>query len=155
MFKNLVKELREFILRGNVLDMAVGIIIGAAFVKIVDSLVKDIIMPPIGLILGKVDFSNLYFQIYPQGTAYSSLDAAKEAGAVTINYGAFINNVISFLIVAIAIFIIIKSINTLRAKVCREEKAEEAATTKDCPYCCTSIPVNATRCPNCTSELKP
>lgn len=109
MFKNLGKELREFILRGNVLDMAVGIIIGASFGKIVDSLVKDIIMPPIGLILGKVDFSNLYLQIYPYGTHYSSLDAAKAAGAVTINYGAFLNNVISFLIVACAVFLIIKS----------------------------------------------
>ncbi len=154
MFKNLVKELKEFILRGNVLDMAVGIIIGAAFGKIVDSLVKDIIMPPVGLILGKVDFSNLYFQIYPKGTVYPSLDAAREAGAVTINYGAFINNIISFLIVAVAIFLIIKSINTLKAKICREEKAEEAAKVKDCPYCCTSIPVNAARCPNCTSELE-
>ena len=107
MFKNLVKELKEFILRGNVLDMAVGIIIGAAFGKIVDSLVKDIIMPPVGLILGKVDFSNLYFQIYPKGTVYPSLDAAREAGAVTINYGAFINNIISFLNVAVALFLII------------------------------------------------
>ena len=115
MLKNWGKELKEFILHGNVLDMAVGIIIGASFGKIVDSLVKDIIMPPIGLILGKVDFSNLYLQIYPYGTHYSSLDAAKAAGAVTINYGAFLNNVISFLIVACAVFLIIKSINTLRA----------------------------------------
>lgn len=153
MFKNLTKELKEFILRGNVLDMAVGIIIGASFGKIVDSLVKDIIMPPIGLILGKVDFSNLYFQIYPYGEHYSSLDAARAAGAVTINYGAFINNVISFLIVACAVFAIIKAINTLKGKVCNQEKAEEAATTKQCPYCYSTIPVKATRCPACTSEL--
>lgn len=153
MFKNLGKELKEFILRGNVLDMAVGIIIGAAFGKIVDSLVKDIIMPPIGLILGKVDFTNLYFQILPHDVTYPSLEAAKAAGAVTINYGAFINNVISFLIVACAIFAIIKSINTLKAAACKKEEAEEVATTKECPYCCTCIPVNAKRCPNCTSEL--
>ncbi len=153
MFKNLAKELKEFILRGNVLDMAVGIIIGASFGKIVDSLVKDVIMPPIGLILGKVDFSNLYWQIFPMDTSYSSLDAAKAAGAVTINYGIFINNVISFLIVACAVFALIKGINTLKNRVCKEEEIEEAAVTKDCPFCCTSIPVNAKRCPNCTSEL--
>jgi large conductance mechanosensitive channel len=153
MFKNLAKELKEFILRGNVLDMAVGIIIGAAFGKIVDSLVKDIVMPPIGLILGKVDFSNLYLQIYPQGVSYSSLDAAKAAGAVTINYGAFLNTVISFLIVACAVFMIIKSINALKNTVCKEEQVEEEATTKECPYCCSTISINAKKCPNCTSEL--
>lgn len=153
MFKNLAKELKEFILRGNVLDMAVGIIIGAAFGKIIDSLVKDIIMPPIGLILGKVDFSNLYFQIYPHGTSYPSLDAARTAGAVTINYGAFLNTVISFLIVACAVFMMIKAINTLKDKVCREKENEDAVTTKECPYCCTCIPINAKKCPNCTSEL--
>jgi len=153
MFKNLAKELKEFILHGNVLDMAVGIIIGASFGKIVDSLVKDIIMPPIGLILGKVDFSNLYFQIYPLGEHYSSLDAAKAAGAVTINYGVFVNNIISFLIVACAVFLLIKMINTLKETVSKEEKTEEAATTKECPYCCSTIPVNAKKCPNCTSDL--
>lgn len=153
MFKNLGKELRDFILRGNVLDMAVGIIIGAAFGKIVDSLVKDIIMPPIGLILGKVDFSNLYWQIYPHNMSYPSLDAARAAGAVTINYGAFINTIISFLIVACAIFAIIKSINTLKDKMCKKEEAEAVATTKECPYCFTCIPIQAKRCPNCTSEL--
>ena len=154
MLKNWGKELMEFILHGNVLDMAVGIIIGASFGKIVDSLVKDIIMPPIGLILGKVDFSNLYLQIYPYGTHYSSLDAAKAAGAVTINYGAFLNNVISFLIVACAVFLIIKSINTLRASVCKKEEEEKEVTTKECPYCYSCIPLKATRCPNCTSELE-
>ena len=133
--------------------MAVGIIIGAAFGKIVDSLVKDIIMPPIGLILGKVDFSNLYFQIYPYDVSYPSLEAAKTAGAVTINYGAFINTIISFLIVACAIFAIIKAINTLKDKMCKEEAVEEAATTKECPYCFTCIPAQAKRCPNCTSSL--
>ena len=154
MFKNLGKELRDFILRGNVLDMAVGIIIGAAFGKIVDSLVKDIIMPPIGLILGKVDFSNLYFQIYPHGVTYPSLEAAKAAGAVTVNYGIFINTIISFLIVACAIFAMIKAINTLKEKVCKQEAVEEAVTTKECPYCFTCIPIQAKRCPNCTSELE-
>ena len=154
MLNNWGKELKEFILHGNVLDMAVGIIIGASFGKIVDSLVKDIIMPPIGLILGKVDFSNLYLQIYPYGTHYSSLDAAKAAGAVTINYGAFLNNVISFLIVACAVFLIIKSINTLRASVCKKEEEEKEVTTKECPYCYSCIPLKATRCPNCTSELE-
>lgn len=154
MLKNWGKELKEFILHGNVLDMAVGIIIGAAFGKIVDSLVKDIIMPPVGLILGKVDFSNLYLQIYPYGTHYPSLDAAKAAGAVTINYGAFLNNVISFIIVACSVFLIIKSINTLRAAACKQEEAEKEVTTKECPYCYSCIPVKAVRCPNCTSELR-
>ena len=153
MCKNLGKELRDFILRGNVMDMAVGIIIGAACGKIVDSLVKDIIMPPIGFVLGKVDFSNLYVTLYPLGEKYDSLDAAAAAGAVTITYGLFINTVISFLIVACAIFAIIKAVNTIKDKACKEEKEEVAVTEKECPFCCTSIPINAKRCPNCTSEL--
>lgn len=153
MFKNLAKELREFILRGNVLDMAVGIIIGASFKGIVDSLVNDIIMPPIGMILGKVDFTNLYWQINPTDTTYPSLEAAKTAGAVTLNYGSFINNVISFLIVACAVFALIKAINTLKDKVCKQEVVEAEATTKECPFCCSCIPINAKKCPNCTSDL--
>lgn len=153
MFKNLSKELKSFLLRGNVLDMAVGIIIGASFGKIVDSLVKDVIMPPIGLILGKVDFSNLYLQIYPYNEHYASLEAAKKAGAVTINYGLFLNNVISFLIVACAVFILIKTINTLKDKVWQEEEKQEEITTKECPYCCSSISVKAKKCPHCTSDL--
>ena len=153
MFKNLTKELKEFILRGNVLDMAVGIIIGAAFGKIVDSLVKDIIMPPIGLILGKVDFSNLYLQIYPYNVHYNSLQAAKDAGAVTINYGIFINNIISFLIVACAVFILIKAINKLKNSTIKQDKIEQENTSKTCPYCCSTIPLKATRCPFCTSTL--
>lgn len=153
MFKSLAKELREFILRGNVLDMAVGIIIGASFGKIVDSLVKDVIMPPIGVLLGKVDFSNLYFQIHPLGEHYKSLADAQAAGAVTINYGAFINTVISFIVVAIAVFFVIKAINTLKAKVSKEEEVQEEATTKECPYCCSTISINAKKCPNCTSDL--
>lgn len=153
MFKNLTKELKEFILRGNVLDMAVGIIIGASFGKIVDSLVKDVIMPPIGVLLGKVDFSNLYFPIYPFGEHYNSLADAQAAGAVTINYGLFLNTVISFIVVAIAVFFVIKAINTLKSNICKEEKVEEEANTKECPYCCSSIPINAKKCPNCTSDL--
>ena len=153
MCKNIGKELKDFILRGNVMDMAVGIIIGAAFGKIVDSLVKDIIMPPIGVILGKVDFSNLYFQVYPLDVHYDTLEAATNAGAVTINYGAFINTIISFLIVACAIFVLIKAINTIKEKSNKEEEQVKEATEKTCPYCCTSIPINAKRCPNCTSEL--
>ncbi|MCQ2740151.1 MAG: large conductance mechanosensitive channel protein MscL [bacterium] len=153
MFKNLAKELGEFILRGNVLDMAVGIIIGAAFGKIVDSLVKDIIMPPIGVILGKVDFSNLYLQIYPIGEKFDSLDAATAAGAVTINYGLFINTLISFLIVACAIFAIVKIVNTIKNNAVKKQEEVKAETEKVCPFCCTSIPLNAKKCPNCTSDL--
>jgi len=149
MFKNLGKELRDFILRGNVMDMAVGIIIGAAFGKIVDSLVKDIIMPPIGFVLGKVDFSNLYLTIYPLGAKYDSLGEATKAGAVTINYGLFLNTVIGFLIVACAIFALVKIVNTIK----KSEKVEVEATEKLCPHCCTQIPVNAHKCPNCTSDL--
>ena len=150
--KNL-DEFKTFAVRGNVIDMAVGIIIGAAFGKIVDSLVKDIIMPPIGFLLGKVDFSNLFFTIHPLGAKYDSLDAASAAGAVTINYGLFINTIISFLIVACAIFAIIKAVNTIKDRACKEEAAVEAATEKECPFCCTQIPINAKKCPHCTSEL--
>ena len=153
MFKNLARELKEFVLRGNVIDMAVGIIIGAAFGKIVDSLVKDVIMPPIGILLGKVDFTNLYYQISPKGIEYPSLQAAQEAGAVTINYGMFINTIISFLIVAMAIFALIKCINNLQNSVNKKEEKIEEVTTKECPYCKSTININATRCPNCTSQL--
>ena len=150
---NLGTELKNFILRGNVMDMAVGIIIGASFGKIVDSLVKDIIMPPIGFLLGKVDFSNLYVTLFPLGEKYDSLTDAAKAGAVTINYGLFINTIISFLIVACAIFALIKLVNTLKEKSSKDEKAEVAATEKKCPYCCTSIPLSAKKCPHCTSDL--
>lgn len=153
MFKNFVKELREFVMRGNVIDMAVGIIIGAAFGKIIDSLVKDIIMPPIGLLLGKVDFSNLYWQIAPSDVTYPTLQAAKDAGAVTMNYGAFINTIISFLIVAIAVFMLIRMMNKLQASLCKKEEVIEDATTKECPYCFTTINIKATKCPNCTADL--
>ena len=145
MFKNLANEFKKFAMRGNVIDMAVGIIIGAAFGKIVDSLVKDVLMPPIGLLLGKVDFSDLKIVL------------TEGENPVSINYGLFINALISFIIVAFAVFILIKAINKLQERMTREEKAEEAAaepTTKTCPYCCSDIPVKATRCPHCTSELK-
>lgn len=148
------KEFKEFALRGNVVDMAVGIVIGAAFGIIVKSLVSDVIMPPIGLLLGNVDFTNLFWVIKEGAGAagpYATLDAAHKAGAVTINYGVFINTIISFLIVAFAIFMVIKSLNKLKRK--EEEKPPEAPTTKDCPYCLEKIFISATRCPHCTSQL--
>jgi len=151
MFKKMLNEFKAFAMRGNVVDMAVGIIIGAAFGKIVTSLVNDIIMPPVGRILGGVDFSNLFITIKhgADGANYATLAAAQAAGAVTINYGNFINAVISFLIVAFAIFILIKAVNSLKAK----EEAP-AATTKDCPFCLSKINIKATKCPNCTAEIK-
>ena len=148
----MLKEFKEFILRGNVLDMAVGIIIGAAFGTIVTSLVADVIMPPIGLLLGGVDFANLFILLKAGSPAapYASLADAQAAGAVTINYGVFINAVISFLIVALVMFLLIRSINRMR----REEEAPPAEpTTKECPFCLSTIPIKATRCAHCTSEL--
>jgi large conductance mechanosensitive channel len=147
------KEFREFAMRGNVVDMAVGIIIGAAFGKIVESLVADVIMPPIGLALGSVDFTNLYIVLKEGATAVASgapLAEAKKAGAVTLNYGVFINFVISFVIVAFAVFMLVRTMNRLRRQ---EEAAPAAPTTKDCPHCLSAIPIKATRCPHCTSEL--
>jgi large conductance mechanosensitive channel len=150
---HMVKEFKEFIMRGNVMDMAVGIIIGAAFGGIVGSLVNDVIMPPIGLLLGKVDFANL-FAVLKQGATpgpYASVAAAKAAGAVTLNFGLFVNTIINFIIVGFAIFLLVKGVNQLK----RQKPAPAAApTTKDCPHCFSSIPIKATRCPNCTSELK-
>ncbi len=143
------KDLKAFILRGNVIDLAVGIIIGAAFGKIVSSLVNDVLMPPIGLLLGRVDFSNLFVSL--SGKPYESLAAAKAAGASTINYGVFVNVVIDFLIVAVVMFFLIRGINKLSAK---PKAAPPAPTTKDCPYCLTAIPLKATRCPHCTSQLQ-
>jgi len=145
----MLKEFKEFAMRGNVLDMAIGIIIGVAFGKIVTSLVSDVIMPPIGLLLGKLDFSNLYINL--SGQPYSSLTAAKAAGASTINYGLFINTVFDFIIVAFVIFLLIRQVNKMKRQ---PEVAAAVPTTKECPYCLSVIPVKAVRCPHCTSELK-
>ena len=147
------KEFKEFAMRGNVVDMAVGIIIGAAFGTIVKSLVADVIMPPIGILLGNVDFSNL-FLVVKAGKAvgpYATVEIAKKAGAVTINYGLFVNTIISFVIVAFSVFLVIRGINKLK----KEEEAPEAEpTTKECPLCLSRVSINATRCAFCTSELK-
>ena len=151
MFRDQLKKFREFAVKGNVVDMAVGIVIGAAFGKIATSLVNDIIMPPIGLILGRVDFNNLFVSL--DRTAYPSLDAAKKAGAATVNYGMFINNVLDFLIVAFAMFIIVTWYQTMADRI-EGPKPVAAPTTKDCPYCLSSIPIGATRCPHCTSQLE-
>jgi large conductance mechanosensitive channel len=140
------KDFKQFAMRGNVLDMAIGFIVGAAFGKIVTSLVNDIVMPPLGLILGKVDFSNLFLNLSEK--SYSSLAAAKAAGAATINYGVFLNNIIDFLIVAFAVFLLVRQVNRWT------KPAPAALTTKRCPFCATDIPIDAKRCPHCTSELK-
>lgn len=143
------QEFKKFILRGNVFDLAVGIIIGGAFGKIVTSFVNDILMPPIGALLGKVDFSNLFISL--TGDKYASLAAAQEAGAATINYGMFFNTILDFVIVAFVIFLLIRQANRLK----KEESAAPAEpTTKPCPYCFTDIPIKATRCPHCTSQLQ-
>src|SRR5690348_2152404 len=145
----MVKEFREFIQRGNVVDLAVAVVIGAAFGKIITSFVEDILMPPIGLALGGVDFSNLFINL--SGRNYPSVAAAKAAGAPTLNYGIFLNNVINFLIIAFVIFLMIKQINRLYPPT---PAAAAAPTTKDCPYCLSPIPLEAVRCPHCTSEVK-
>jgi len=151
----MLKEFKEFALRGNVMDMAVGIIIGASFGTIVNSLVNDVLMPPIGWLLGGVDFTNYYLTIKTgnPGGPYTSLVDAQTAGAVTVNFGLFINAIISFLIVALAMFLLIRAINRMQAD---DEGAdlESIPTTKDCPYCFSSIPVKASRCAHCTSQLK-
>lgn len=149
----MLKEFKEFAMRGNVVDMAVGIIIGAAFGAIVKSLVSDVLMPPIGMLMGDVDFSNL-FLVLKEGAAagpYLSLADAQKAGAVTINYGIFINTIISFLIVAFAIFLLIRNINRMKKQ---EEAPPAEPATKDCPFCFSSIAIKAVRCAHCTSELK-
>jgi large conductance mechanosensitive channel len=148
----MLKELREFALRGNVVDMAVGIIIGGAFGTIVQSLVNDMLMPPIGLLLGNVDFQDLFVVIRSgtPGPPYATVDLAQQAGAVTVNYGLFINSVVSFLLVAIAIFMLVRVMNRMRA-----ERAEAPMpSTKACPHCAMQIPLAATRCPHCTSTLE-
>ncbi len=144
----MLKEFKEFAMRGNVLDMAIGIVIGAAFGAIVTSFVDDILMPPIGMLLGSVDFTNLFISL--DGQHYATLADAQAAGAATLNYGLFINNVINFLIIAFVIFLLVRQINRLRAE---PEEVPAEPTTKDCPYCATEIPIQATRCPHCTSEI--
>ncbi len=143
----MLQEFKKFVMRGNVFDLAVGIIIGGAFGKIVTSFVNDILMPPIGAILGKVDFSSLFINL--SGEKYASLAAAQEAGAATINYGMFLNTILDFLIVALVIFLLIRQVNKLK-----KEEPAAAPITKPCPYCKTDIPLTATRCPHCTSQLE-
>lgn len=141
----MLKEFKEFAIRGNVLDLAVAVVIGAAFGKVVTSFVDDILMPPIGLLFGRVDFSSLFLSL--NGQHYNSIAAAKAAGAPTLNYGLFINTIITFVIVAFAIFLLVQQVNHFKAK------PAPAPSTKECPRCFTAIPVKATRCPHCTSEL--
>jgi len=140
------KEFKEFAMKGNVLDMAVGIIIGAAFGKIITSFVSDVLMPPLGLLLGKMDFSSLFVNL--SGQDYPTIAAAKAAGAATLNYGIFINTIIDFLIVAFAIFLLIRQVNKMK-----RQPPAAAPNTKDCPYCASAIPIPASRCPHCTSQL--
>lgn len=145
----MLKEFKSFIMRGNVIDLAVAVIIGGAFSKIISSLVNDVLMPPLGLLLGKVDFSNLYINM--SSIKYASLAEAQAAGAPTLNYGIFLNNVVDFVIVALVIFLLIRGMS----KLAKKETKPAEATTRDCPYCMTGISKKATRCPNCTSEIKP
>ena len=147
----MLKEFKEFAMRGNVLDMAVGIIIGSAFGTIIGSLVNDVLMPPIGILLGNVDFSNLFLVLKGGGKTFASIAEAKSAGAVTLNYGVFINTIINFLIVAFAVFLLIRNVNRLKRK---EEPAPAAPTTKECPHCLSTVPVKAKRCAFCTSQLE-
>lgn len=144
----MLKEFRDFAMKGNVLDLAVGVIIGAAFGKIVNSLVEDIIMPPIGMILGRVDFSNLYFNL--SGTEFASLADAKKAGAATMNYGIFLTNALNFIIVAFAVFLLVKQFNRFRAQPPPAESAN-----RECPYCIAQIPKKASKCSCCASSVTP
>jgi len=142
----MLKEFKEFAMRGNVIDMAVGVVIGAAFGKIISSLVEDVVMPPIGLALGNVDFSNLFVNL--SGKDYPSVAAAKAAGAATLNYGIFFNTILNFIIIAFAVFLVIRSFNKTR------QPEPAAVSTKECPYCLSAIPIKATRCAHCTAELR-
>jgi len=144
----MIKEFKEFAMKGNVLDMAIGIIIGAAFGKIVTSFVSDILMPPLGKLLGNVDFSGLFINL--SGQDYPTIAAAKEAGAATLNYGIFINTIIDFILVAFAVFLLVRQVNKMK-----RQPTPADPTSKSCPFCISSIPIKASRCPNCTSELKP
>jgi large conductance mechanosensitive channel len=143
------KEFKAFAMRGNVIDLAIAVILGGAFGKIVTSFVNNVLMPPIGLLLGKVNFSDLFIDL--SGKGYTSLIAAQEAGAVTINYGVFFNTILDFIIVAFVIFLVVRQVNKMKKK---EPAAPAAPTTKSCPYCFTDIPIKATRCPHCTSALE-
>jgi len=142
------KEFKEFAMKGNVIDLAVGVVIGGAFGKIVSSFVSDILMPPIGLLLGKVDFSELYVNL--SGHSFASLSEAKKAGAATLNYGAFINQIIDFSIIAFSVFLVVEALNGLQKK----SKSAEAPTTKDCPFCISAVPIAAIKCSHCTSDLR-
>jgi large conductance mechanosensitive channel len=144
----MLTEFKKFALKGNVMDLAVGVIIGGAFGKIVNSLVADVLMPPLGLLLGKVDFSNMFFTL--SGEKLDTIAKAKEAGAVTLNYGLFINEIVNFVLLAFAVFLLVKWINSLR-----EQPAPADPTERDCPSCITSISRKASRCPNCTSTVEP
>ena len=144
----MLKEFKEFAMRGNVIDLAVGLILGAAFNGIVGSLVNDVIMPPVGLLLGKVDFANLFVEL--SGAKHATLKAAKDAGAATINYGVFVNTVIHFLIVAFVVFLLVRQINRMKR---RGEAPPPPPSTRECPYCLSVIPIKATRCAHCTSEV--
>lgn len=143
------EEFKKFVMRGNVLDLAIAVIMGGAFGKIVTSLVNDVLMPPIGLMLGKVNFADLFIDLSGQG--YTSLAVAQEAGAATINYGVFINTVLDFVVVAFVVFLLVRQANKFKKD--EAPAAPAAPTTKECPYCCSEIPIKATRCPNCTSQL--
>jgi large conductance mechanosensitive channel len=144
----MLKDFKEFAMRGSVVDLAVGLVIGAAFGKIVTSFVEDILMPPIGLLLGKVNFNNLFIDL--SGSGFATLEEAKKAGAATINYGMFFNTILNFIIIAFAVFLIIRQINRMK-----RESEPAPANTKECPFCLSVIPLKAQRCPNCTSELQP
>lgn len=146
--KKLLLEFKEFAMRGNVLDMAIGVILGAAFGKIVTSLVNDVLMPPLGLLIGRVNFQDLYISL--SGKSYASLEAARAAGEPTLKYGAFINTVFDFLIAAFAVYLLVRAVNHIKRQIVRDT----SPTNKKCPYCISSIPVAATRCPNCTSALE-
>ena len=146
----MLKEFKEFAMRGNVLDMAVGIIVGAAFGQVVNSFVQDVLMPPIGRLVGHVDFSNLFLNL--SGKDYASIAAAKAAGAATLNYGVFLNTIINFMIIAFAVFLLVREVNRLMPK---PAPAPPPPAMRDCPYCVSSVPAKATRCPHCTSELRP
>ena len=151
--KKLINEFKEFISRGNVLDMAVGVIIGAAFKAIIDSLVNNVIMPCLTLLTGKMDFTNLFIPL--DGNTYATLEAAKEAGAATLNYGSFISAVINFFIMSVVIFALVKTMNTIAALTRKKkEEAPAAPTTKKCPFCCSEIAIEAKKCPHCTSDVE-